>query len=385
MPIQGPPGAGKTYTAAHMICDLVRGGKRVGVTATGHNVIGNLLEEVIKRARERGLSPNCGHKVSEASDEDGDIFLFTNNGAAQAALIDGEIDVLGGTAWLWASEEMEGAVDVLFVEEAAQISIANVLAASRAAPLLVLIGDPQQLEQPQKGSHPEGSEVSALLYLLGEDKVITNERGLFLEETWRLHPEICHFTSEVFYERQLTSHKGTEKQVIRNGGRLSGSGLGYLKVEHHGNQSRSNEEADVVAGLVLGLFEKRPTWIDREGQEGELSLDDVLIVAPYNAQVAEIERRLPAGARVGTVDRFQGRQAPIVIYSVTTSNSEHAPHSMEFLYSPNRINVATSRARCLCLIVATPQIFEPDCRTPRHVQLANAFCRYRELAVGVPL
>jgi len=385
LPIQGPPGTGKTFTAASMICDLVEAGKKVGVTATGHKVIRNLLDEVLRQAKERNLSLTCGHKTSATGAEDDHVISFIDNPSASSAISSGEVDVLGGTAWLWASPEFESGVDVLFADEAAQMSLANLLAASRAAPMLVLIGDPQQLEQPQKGTHPDGSGVSVLQHILGDEKVIKPAQGLFLEETWRLHPSICQFTSEAFYEDELASRDGTSTQCIKNAGGLSGFGLRLLSVEHEGNQSKSIEEAEAIAGLVNRLFGNRPTWIDSEGREAELTLKDVLIVAPYNAQVAEIERRLPPEARVGTVDRFQGQQAPIVIYSVTTSNAEDAPHGMEFLYSANRINVATSRAKALCILVANPKIFEPDCRTPKQIRLANAFCRYRELAEEIHL
>jgi superfamily I DNA and/or RNA helicase len=130
---------------------------------------------------------------------------------------------------------------------------------------------------------------------------------------------------------------------------------------------------------VRKILAGHPTWVDREGQEKPMTLDDIVIITPYNAQVFEIEQRLP-GARVGTVDKFQGQEAPIAIYSTATSSHADAPRGMEFLYSLNRLNVATSRAKCASILVGSPQIFEAECRTPRQIQLANAFCRYLEMA-----
>ena len=206
------------------------------------------------------------------------------------------------------------------------------------------------------------------------------DKGLFLEETWRLHPAICAFTSELFYDGKLRSKTGLEKQVIKAIGPVSGSGLRYLPVAHNGNQNCSPEEAQAVGRSRAGRSSPASaTWVDREGQEKPITLDDIMIITPYNAQVFEIQQRLP-GARVGTVDKFQGQEAPIAIYSTATSSHADAPRGMEFLYSLNRLNVATSRAKCVSILVGSPQLFEAECRTPRQMQLANAFCRYLEMA-----
>jgi uncharacterized protein len=270
----------------------------------------------------------------------------------------------------------------LFIDEAAQMSLANVLAVSQAANNLVLIGDPRQLEQPIQGSHPEGTDASALTHILGQRATIPEDRGLFLGETWRLHPEICAFTSEVFYESRLRSRPGLERQEIRSKSKINGSGLRFLPVIHEGNQSSSPEEADAIRNLVTEILDSRATWIDRENNEVAIDLSDILIIAPYNAQVFELQDRIPGG-RIGTVDKFQGQEAPIVIYSMSTSSYLDAPRGMEFLYSLNRLNVATSRARAICVMVASPAIFEAECRTPRQMQLANAFCRYLEMGVKI--
>lgn len=377
-PVQGPPGAGKTYIGARMICELAKRGKTVGVTANSHKVIRNLLDEVVAASAEQGQLVRCIQKLSEKEDDLPGL-RFTTDNATFLGAVGSDCDVGGATAWLWARQEAARSIDVLFIDEAAQMSLANVLAVSQAADNIVLLGDPRQLEQPIQGSHPEGAEVSALDHLLGEHATVPPDQGLFLEETWRLHPMICAFNSELFYEGRLHSHPGLEDQEIRSKGRLNGSGLRYLPVEHTGNQSSSREEAEAIRELVVDIINAGTTWIDRHGVEHRLELDDVLIIAPYNAQVFELQERLP-GARIGTVDKFQGQEAPIVIYSMTTSSHSDAPRGMEFLYSANRLNVATSRAKCLCVVVASPRLFEAECRTPRQMQLANAFCRYVELA-----
>jgi hypothetical protein len=381
LPIQGPPGAGKTYTGAHMICALAKAGKRVGVTANSHAVIQTVLESVVEAANGLGQSIRCIHKVSDNEpDVPGIRFSTSNPDVLQA--IGTSCQVAGGTAWLWSRSDAANSVDVLFVDEAAQMSLANVVAVSQAADSVVLLGDPRQLEQPMQGTHPEGTGVSALDHILGDHATIPADRGLFLEETWRLHPDICAFTSELFYEGRLRSLNGLENQQIKSTGRLKGTGLRFLPVTHHGNQNSSPEEADEVQKLVTEILSTGTTWISKDGVEAPVTIQDVVIIAPYNAQVFELQQRIP-GARIGTVDKFQGQQAPIVIYSITTSTHADAPRGMEFLYSLNRLNVATSRARCVCVLVGSPSIFEPDCRTPRQMNLANAFCRYLEMATPI--
>ncbi len=381
LPVQGPPGAGKTFTGARMICELVKAGKKVGITAVSHKVIRNLLEAVAEAAEEQEQFVRCMEKVGgKANKNSRPIRESDKNGEVLRALARGSVDVVGGTGWLWAREDAQGAVDVLFVDEAGQMSLPDVVAVSQGATSIVLLGDPQQLEQPIQGSHPEGTSVSALEHLLGREKTMSADRGLFLGETWRLHPSICQMTSELFYEGRLESRKELQAQALVGTGGFDGAGLWFVPVDHVGNQNSCSEETEQVARLVEMLLAGE--WNDAKGAKKPLGLEDILIVAPYNAQVADLVERI-AGARVGTVDKFQGQEAPVVIYSMTTSSPEEAPRGMEFLYSLNRLNVATSRARCACILVASPALFESDCRTPRQIQLANAFCRYLELATIV--
>ncbi len=275
---------------------------------------------------------------------------------------------------------------MLFVDEAGQMSLANVLAASQWATSVVLLGDPQQLEQPQQGTHPEGTDLSALEHILQGHKTISDDRGIFLPETWRLAPSICEFTSEMFYERKLRSRAGLEKQVLIGTKPFEGAGLWVAAVTHVGNQNSSSEEVDLIDKIVTGLLRPEAQWLDCFGAPHQMTSDDVLVVAPYNSQVSLLSERLATRRiRVGTVDRFQGQEAPVVIYSMATSTPEDAPRGMEFLYNLNRLNVAISRAKCASILVASPRLFDPDCKSSRQMRLANALCRYVELSRAVTL
>jgi predicted RecB family nuclease len=381
LPIQGPPGSGKTFTGGRMIVELVRQGRRVGVTAASHKVISTLLREVCSAAKQSSVRVRMIQKASEGDEcDDASVINAESNEAVLDALSKGTAKVAAGSAWLWAREEMAGSVDVLFVDEAGQMSLANVLAASPSATSIVLLGDPQQLDQPQKGVHPPGADVSALGHLLNGRATIADDQGIFLTETRRLHPDVCAFTSELFYEGRLVARPENAQQRLNATDPLGGTGLRFAPVLHSGNQNESPEEVDKVAVAIEGLLKSGATWTNKEGKTHALTLDDILIVAPYNAQVAALVERLPVGSRVGTVDKFQGQEAPVVLYSMATSTPEDAPRGMEFLYSLNRLNVAVSRARCVAVIVASPALFHVQCKTPRQIELANAFCRYLEMA-----
>ena len=382
--IQGPPGAGKTFTGAQMICALVAQGKRAGVIATGHSVIRNLLDAVAEAAAKLGRNDvTLGHKVDEAKGNGSSVLEIGNNQEALEALQSGGIKVLGGTAWLWSRPEFAKSVDVLFVDEAGQMSLANVLAVTQAAHNIVLLGDPQQLEQPKKGTHPEGVGLSALQHMLGSHVTIPTGRGIFLPETWRLSRVIAAFTSEAFYEGRLRSKPGLERQQLV-GSPFTGGALWAVDVNHEGNRNASDEEVEVIDQLVATLLKPGSQWVDEFGRQAQITGGDILVVAPFNAQVGRLAERLePREVAVGTVDKFQGQEAPVAIYSMTTSSPEEAPRGLEFLYSLNRLNVATSRARCAVFVVANRRLFAPDCKTPRQIELANALCRYRELATVV--
>jgi predicted RecB family nuclease len=374
--IQGPPGAGKTFTGATMIINLAKAGKRIGITAVSHKVIRNLTQACIERSKELGGTVSFVHKVKEEGENvPPEILEVDKSEKVRAGLPQGKIAC--GTAWLWAEDSSREILDYLFVDEAGQMSLSQVLAASRAAKNLILLGDPQQLEQPQRGAHPEGSDVAALTYLLDGHETMPEGKGLFLSTTRRLHPSICRFTSELFYEGRLHSLPELDKQVISGGTPFDGAGLSYVPVIHRGNQNRSREEVAAIEQIVAQLLVEGK-WTNVKGETRPLKREDILIVAPYNAQVSALLEKLP-DMRIGTVDKFQGQEAPIVIYSMTASTVEDAPKGMNFLFDPHRINVATSRAKSRCILVASPRLLEPECKTIDQLRWANSLCRYLEI------
>jgi len=382
LPIQGPPGTGKTYTGARMILDLVAQGRRVGVTATSHKVISNLLLAILEAADQRGGPVRLVHKCDEAEHcGDPRIGRSETNEDVAAALGAGEVDVVGATAWLWSREEFESSVSHLFIDEAGQMSLANVLAVAGAAQNLVLLGDPQQLAQPSKGAHPPGADVSALGHVLGGAATLPAGRGLFLETTWRMHPDVCEFISRASYDGRLQSEAACANQRVTAPGLAGGTGLRYLAAQHWGNRTSSPEEAQLVATLVADLL--GGTFTDRDHHTARLTLDDILVVAPFNAHVAHLRAALPITARVGTVDKFQGQEAPVVIYSLATSTPDDLPRSMEFLYSLNRLNVAVSRAQALWILVCSPELLRVRPRSPEQMRLANALCLLVERALPI--
>jgi predicted RecB family nuclease len=384
--VQGPPGSGKTTNAAHAIGTLVqKRGLRIGVTALSHSVIRHLLRTIVT---EVSSSIRCMHK-SDGKDDVGveGISITRSNEVARKALQRRTVDVLGGTAFLWSREEFANSVDVLFVDEASQVSLADLAAISQAAENVVLIGDPQQLARPGDASHPPGAELSSLEHILadpehGELKTMPPHLGLFIQETKRLHPKICDFISNIFYEGRLHAREFTRERIIEGHAWMKGAGLWFVPVEHEGNRNSSAEEIEAIARIVTSLLKPEVTWFYSAGNSRRMKIDDILIVAPYNAQVSDLAERLP-GMKIGTVDKFQGQEAAVVIYSMTTSSPEEAPRGMEFLYSLNRFNVATSRAKTAVIVVGSPKLFEPECRTPRQMQLANALCAYREMATKI--
>ncbi|HEY5245793.1 MAG TPA: AAA domain-containing protein, partial [Acidimicrobiales bacterium] len=391
LPVQGPPGSGKTYSAAQVIVDAVDRGRRVGVTANSHRVIEHLLVAVGREAARRGTTVRLVHKTDVDDHPLDGVRNVGDNKEIVDRLDRGEVDVLGGTAWLMARPEMAGRLDLLVVDEAGQVSLANALASMGVATDTLLVGDPAQLDQPIQGAHPEGTDVSALVHVIDGAVTMPDDLGLFLDRTRRMHPSICRFVSDVVYDGKLSSVDGLERQRVDSRvdqrsrpGReqLFGAGIRWLAVPHHGNRTASAEEAERVAGAIDELV--GGTWVDADGDQHVLGPEHVLVVTPYNAQIAELSARLPAGVEVGTVDRFQGREAPVVFYSMATSSVDDLPRDPEFLFSLHRLNVAVSRAQALAVLVCSPALRSPRCRTTRQVQLVNALCRLIEDAEASP-
>jgi predicted RecB family nuclease len=360
--IQGPPGSGKTWTSGRLIAHLMANGKCVGVASTSHKAIHNLLDAVEDAAAELGLDYRGLKKASSGNPESQYASAHIESVETSAACVD--CDLAAGTAWLFSDPDNDGTLDYLFIDEAGQVSLADALAMGTAARNVVLVGDPQQLDQVIQGTHPFGSGHSVLRHLLGDDATVPPDRGLFLARTYRLHPDICTYISEEFYEGRL------EPAPVAAGRTTPlGTGLRYLAVEHDGHRQESPEEVAIVRAEVERLR--------------AAGIEDVIVVSPFNAQVNALQEALP-GIRVGTVDKFQGQEADVVIYSMGSSSGEDVPRGLEFLLSRNRLNVAISRARCLAYLVASPKLLEVNCRSIPQMRLANALCRLVELADPTP-
>lgn len=375
--VQGPPGAGKTHTGSHVIVELIARGRRVGVSSNSHKAIDNLLRAVERVAAERGVR-FLGVKKCSRHDPgtafDGPSFTNAEDSADAASPA---YQLVAGTAWLFAEPAFERSLDVLFVDEAGQVSLANLVAMGTSARNIVLLGDQMQLGQPIQGVHPGRSGESTLEYLLDGVATIAPHRGIFLERTFRMAPELCRFVSEAVYDGRLTHDACTAGRGLvldeRAHPALKASGLSFVPVVHDACSHRSEEEVEAVAALVANLLTQRCR--DGQGAERGLTLDDVLVVAPYNMQVDALRKRLPKGARVGTVDKFQGQEGEVVIVSMTTSSEEYLPRSKAFLYSRNRLNVAVSRGRCLAMVVGSEGLMEVGCSTVGEVALVNLLCR----------
>jgi predicted RecB family nuclease len=387
LPVQGPPGTGKTYAGAQMVLRLVADGKRVGICGFSHKVISNLLDEVCKVARETGQPVRAMQKADDSDRcSSGEVTCTGDAKDIEAALAANEVDVVAGTAWLFARAAMQGHLDVLVVDEAGQMSLANVLAVAGAARSMVLLGDPQQLAQPVKGTHPEGADASALEHLLAGEATIPPGRGILLDTTFRMHPDVADFVSRLSYDALLAGAESCHNQRLVSPTFLGGTGLRYLPVVHEHNSAASDEEADAVARVVREVL-RDGRWVDGTGCERELRASDILVLAPFNAHVHRLRHRLgnlvDAGVRVGTVDKFQGQEAPLVIYSLASSTAEDAPRDLGFLYSLNRFNVAISRARGVIALVCSPELLTPIVKKPENLRLVNALCRFVEEAVEV--
>ncbi len=371
--IQGPPGTGKTYVSALAIVDLVRAGRRVAVSSNSHKAIGNLLAAVAARAGAEGFRCSIVQKTSEDGDDDerAGVTLVADNDAPEIATA----NVVGATAWHFARYAVP-AFDHLVVDEAGQVSLANILAMARAARNIVLVGDPMQLPQPIQGTHPGDSGRSCLEYLVDGERVVSSDRGVFMPISRRMHPAVCRYISTAVYEGRLDSDEAAGLQTLTAPDGTDLVGAGMRAVEHFGRSQTSPEEIAAIRtriDQVVGAI-----YRDRAGVERVVSLGDVLVVAPYNAQVNALRAALPPAVRVGTVDRFQGQEAPVCLVSMTTSSGEELPRDIAFLFSINRINVAVSRAQAAAMVFASPLLLETPCRTVEEMALVNALCMLRE-------
>ena len=370
--IQGPPGSGKTYNAAAVIVALSAGGARIGVSSNSHKAIVNLLDAVAAEAsKQRREVP-----IAKVGNDEGEIKPKDVARRLRPGI------VVGGTAWVFASPDLEQQFDYLFVDEAGQVALANAVAMGFAARNLVLIGDQMQLAQPAQGSHPGQSGLSCLHYLLEGHATVPPDRGVLLPITWRLHPDICRFISDTAYDGRLKPEDHTSRRrVVLSPGSLRlrrGTGIHFEELSHEGNTQSSEEEAERIAE-VLGDLDRSEIEVD--GKRTRFDRErDLLIVAPYNAQVRCLRRRLGDKLRIASVDKFQGQEASVVIVSMCASSLEEAARGSAFLLNPNRLNVAISRAKCLAIVVASATLIRTRPRSVAELELLNLFCRLRYYA-----
>jgi uncharacterized protein len=388
--VQGPPGTGKSYTASRVIASLLAAGKKVGVASNSHKAVVNLLVACGNAARDRG---NHLFGIKVGGEPNGVVFsenrslgYIETTGQARGAYSNG---IVGGTAWLFTRPEWEGVLDFLFVDEAGQVSLANAVAMARCAKNLILLGDQMQLEQPVQGTHPGDAGLSALQYALKDTSlsrpdspafhaVVPSDYGLFLGESRRMHPLVCQFISESIYEGRLNAHADCSRQKITFPEKASQlitreNGIVFSGIAHDGDVQQSDDEVQRVCAIFRELMGQQYT--SKDGSTRSLVLDDFLFIAPYNAQVRALQQSLPANARVGSVDKFQGLEAPVCILSLCSSFGEYGSRGLGFILDRNRLNVAISRAQCLAIVVADPRISSTAANSIEEMMLINIFCK----------
>ena len=379
--IQGPPGAGKSYTGKHVIAALVKSGARVGIASNSHKAINNLLLSTARYCQEQqiGATFACTKETDPELQEQGIVILKNNELANHVQ----PGCVLGTTAWGFSREDMEDQLDYLFVDEAGQVAVANLIAMSRACHNLILMGDQMQLGQPSQGTHPADSGLSVLDYLLRDTPTIPDTMGVFLGTTYRMHSQVNQFVSDLIYEGKLASHPSSDCRIIEVPAGYSQrhpsspltreAGLVFVPVEHTGNSQASDEEVERIRQLVGDLLGRRFHTGNPDRPTRPIGWDDMLFVAPYNHQVSKLRLALGEQAKVGSVDKFQGQEAPVVFLSMCASDPAESPRGLDFLFDKNRINVAISRAQSLAIVVANPSIGRVQSSRVDQLKLVNLF------------
>ena len=381
--IQGPPGSGKTYQAANAIIELIKLKKKIAVTALSHKVIHNLLKKVEEMNKNRAQPIDFkGYKKGNLEDED-TIFdgEYVKTYGKDSSFIEAlerkeEGQIFAGTKFHLASSYYKEKIDYLFIDEAGQLSLADLISIGNIAKNIILIGDQLQLGQPIKGTHPGDSGLSILDYLLEGNDTIPADKGIFLNKTFRLNSELNSFISNNFYEEKLICDTTTDKRIItfKKNGMIKKSGIHYLKMNHKNNIQTSIEEFEVVRDLLnemIGLD------FNDNGKKRKLGIDDFLVISPYNTQVnlliSKLEQSNIVNPKVGTIDKFQGQQAPVTIVSMTSSDADSLPRNKEFFFSRNRLNVALSRAQVASIILFNPNLLNTSPKNIEQIKLMNNF------------
>jgi uncharacterized protein len=379
--LQGPPGTGKSTVTAQVIAQLVAQGKRVAISSNSHAAINNLLIKAHTTCQKQGLGERvvkCSSSKTEEVLEERGIPLVP------PAAISEEMAAVGGTAWMFCREELADQFDLLVVDEAGQMSLANLLVMARCAKTILLVGDQQQLAQPSQADHPGDSGLSCLDYLMQGAHVVPAERGVFLATSWRMEPSLTAMVSELFYDGRLQANpvnainaiSWREPFISASGQPMASQGLVFEPVAHNGCSVVCEAEIDRIEQIVDSLLNGSYSHAEAGGEKrGVLGPEQILVTAPYNVQVNRLQQRLGRRARVGTVDKFQGQEAPVAIHSLTASDGDSAPRGLDFLLAPNRVNVAISRAQCLSIVVGSPQLAMGISSSIANVQQLSRLCR----------
>jgi uncharacterized protein len=374
--IQGPPGSGKTYTAKHVIAALLKLGKKIGISSNSHKAINHLLINTAEYCQQEGINGYfaCTKNTDEILLKLG-INVYKNEDIARSLQ---PSCVIGTTAWGFARDDLENVFDYLFIDEAGQVSVANLIAMSRSTRNIVLMGDQMQLGQPSQGSHPENSGSSILDYLLHTTPTIPESMGIFLGTTYRMHSAVNRFISDSVYEGKLVSALDNDRQCIKVPSEYQGilnkeAGIISVPVFHEGNTQASEEEVAQIVLLASQLIGR--VFTDKSGIERFIDWSDMLFVAPYNYQVNKLKAALGEQAKVGSVDKFQGQEAPIVFLSMCASNANESARGMKFLFDKNRINVAVSRAQCMAIVTYSPTLLETTVSNTEQLGMVNLLCR----------
>lgn len=352
--IQGPPGSGKTSCAAEIICQLTQAGRKVGVSANSHLAIDTLLGKISDVSQSKNRPARIVKYQNRTTAQERKEFKEKGIRVVDSRSFNMLFDVCGGTAHAFSKSDFDDLFDLLVIDEASQVSLASLMAMARCARNILLVGDQQQLGQPIIAKHPGESGMSCLGYASSDQQTVAKDIGIFLSKSWRMHPIVCNYISTTFYEAKLESHAPNAKNSILSAAQQNG--ILYLPIEHDSNHVFSLEEAegirDISRSLVGGEY-----FISKRGEQMRMVItwDDIAIMAPYNAQVSLIKRVIGPTARVGTVDKFQGQEALISIYSITTSYADN-PGALEFALNKNRVNVALSRSQCMSVIVGSPSL-----------------------------
>jgi len=382
--IQGPPGTGKTYQASNAIIQLLKQNKKIGITGLSHKVIHNLLQRVEDMAKEKQFNFE-GYKRGTLEDEDtvfnGEfIKTYEKDPVFMDALKEKDVgQIFAGTKYHLASTFYDQKIDYLFIDEAGQVSLADLISIGNIAKNIILIGDQNQLGQPIRGVHPNNSGQSILDYLLEGKDTIPEDRGIFLNKTYRLNSILNEFISSNFYEERLICDERTDKRIIKFNKKslIKNDGIHYVEMNHKNNVQTSLEEFEVVKDLMKEMIGNE---FDDNGSKRKLTVEDFLVISPYNTQVnlliSKLEEAKIKNPRVGTIDKFQGQEAPVTIISMTSSDSDSLPRNKEFFFSRNRLNVAISRAQVASIILFNPNLLDSSPKNLDQIKLMNNFFKF---------